>query len=89
MRNLLIRVPKSAQPRLATMVRAIFDRLDAAEVAAQYANVGVAIATKYPAAATHLEGAGDDLLAYRVPEGAAATGVTLLAMPEGRSAGEP
>ncbi len=64
LRNLLTRVPKSAQPWLATMVRTIFDQPDATEVAAQYARVVDAIAAKYPAAAEHLDEACDDLLAF-------------------------
>jgi transposase-like protein len=64
LRNLLTKVPKSAQPWLATMVRTIFDQPDAAEVAAQYARVVDAIAAKYPAAAEHLDQARDDLLAF-------------------------
>ncbi|GAA1663208.1 IS256 family transposase [Catellatospora bangladeshensis] len=64
LRNLLTRVPKSAQPWLATMVRTIFDQPDAAEVHAQYARVVDAIAAKYPAAAEHLDEARDDLLAF-------------------------
>ncbi|MEV0456530.1 IS256 family transposase [Catellatospora methionotrophica] len=64
LRNLLTRVPKSAQPWLATMVRTIFDQPDAAEVAAQYARVVDAVAAKYPAAAAHLDDARDDLLAF-------------------------
>ena len=64
LRNLLTRVPKSAQPWLATMVRTIFDQPDAAEVHAQYARVVDAIAAKYPTAAEHLDDARDDLLAF-------------------------
>lgn len=64
LRNLLTKVPKSAQPWLATMVRTIFDQPDAAEVAAQYARVVDAIAAKYSAAAEHLDEARDDLLAF-------------------------
>jgi transposase-like protein len=64
LRNLLTKVPKSAQPWVATMVRTIFDQPDAAEVRAQFARVVDAIAAKYPDAATHLDEARDDLLAF-------------------------
>jgi putative transposase len=36
LRNLLTKVPRSAQPWVATMVRTIFDQPDAASVRAQY-----------------------------------------------------
>jgi transposase-like protein len=64
LRNLLTKVPKTAQPWVATMVRTIFDQPDAAEVRAQFARVVDTIAAKYPAAATHLDEARDDLLAF-------------------------
>lgn len=64
LRNLLTKVPKSAQPWVATMVRTIFDQPDAAEVRAQYARVIDTIASRYPAAADHLDQACADLLAF-------------------------
>lgn len=64
LRNLLTKVPKSAQPWVATMVRTIFDQPDAAEVRAQYARVIDTIASRYPAAADHLDQARADLLAF-------------------------
>jgi transposase-like protein len=64
LRNLLTKVPKTAQPWVATMVRTIFDQPDAAEVRAQFARVVDAIAAKYPDAATHLDDAREDLLAF-------------------------
>jgi transposase-like protein len=39
LRNLLTKVPKSAQPWVATMVRTIFDQPDAASVREQYGRV--------------------------------------------------
>jgi putative transposase len=63
LRNLLTRVPKSAQPWLATLVRTIFDQPDADAVRAQFARVVDTITTKYPDAADHLA-ARDDLLAF-------------------------
>jgi transposase-like protein len=64
LRNLLAKVPKSAQPWVATMVRTIFDQPDAASVRAQYGRVVEAIEAKFPDAATHLDEARDDLLAF-------------------------
>jgi transposase-like protein len=64
LRNLLAKVPKSAQPWVATMVRTIFDQPDAASVRAQFGRVVDAIEAKYPDAATHLDEARDDLLAF-------------------------
>jgi putative transposase len=64
LRNLLAKVPKSAQPWVATMVRTIFDQPDAASVRAQYGRVVEAIEAKYPDAATHLDDAREDLLAF-------------------------
>jgi transposase-like protein len=64
LRNLLTKVPKSAQPWVATMVRTIFDQPDAASVREQYDRVVDTIAAKYPDAATHLDEAREDLLAF-------------------------
>jgi putative transposase len=64
LRNLLTKVPKSAQPWVATLVRTIFDQPDAAEVRAQFDRVIDMIEPKYPAAASHLDEARADLLAF-------------------------
>jgi putative transposase len=64
LRNLLTRVPKSAQPHVATQVRTIFDQADADAVAAQYDRVVDALEPKYREAAEHLEAARADLLAF-------------------------
>lgn len=64
LRNLLTKVPKSAQPWVATMVRTIFDQPDAASVQAQYARVVEAIEARFPDAAAHLDQARADLLAF-------------------------
>jgi putative transposase len=64
LRNLLAKVPRSAQPWVATMVRTIFDQPDAASVRAQYGRVVEAIEARFPDAATHLDDARDDLLAF-------------------------
>jgi putative transposase len=61
---LLAKVPKSAQPWVATMVRTIFDQPDAASVRAQFDRVVEAIEAKFPAAAEHLDEARADLLAF-------------------------
>ncbi len=64
LRNLLTRVPKSAQPHVATQVRTIFDQADADAVHAQYDRVIDALEPKYREAAEHLEAARAELLAF-------------------------
>jgi putative transposase len=64
LRNLLTRVPKSAQPWVATLVRTIFDQPAAEEVHAQHARVVASLEAKHPEAAEHLDAARDDLLAF-------------------------
>jgi len=64
LRNLLSRVPKSAQPHVATQVRTIFDQADADAVNAQFDRVVDALTIKYPDAAAHLETAREELLAF-------------------------
>jgi putative transposase len=66
LRNLLAKVPKSAQPWVATLVRTIFDQPDADAVTAQFDRVLEAIEQKFPAAAEHLDEARGDLLAFTV-----------------------
>jgi putative transposase len=66
LRNLLTKVPKSAQPWVATMVRTIFDQPDAASVRDQFDRVVDAIAARFADAATHLDEAREDLLAFSV-----------------------
>jgi putative transposase len=63
-RNLLTRVPKSAQPWVSTLVRTIFEQPDAASVRAQHAQVTAALEAKLPAAGAHLDQARDDILAF-------------------------
>jgi transposase-like protein len=63
-RNLLTRVPKSAQPWVSTLVRTIFEQPDAASVRAQHAQVVTALEAKFPQAAAHLDDARDDILAF-------------------------
>ena len=63
-RNLLTRVPKTAQPWVSTLVRTIFEQPDAASVRAQHAQVVTALEAKFPAAAAHLDDARDDILTF-------------------------
>jgi putative transposase len=63
-RNLLTRVPKSAQPWVSTLVRTIFEQPDPASVRAQHAQVVTALEAKLPAAAAHLDDAREDILAF-------------------------
>jgi putative transposase len=64
LRNLLAKVPKSAQPWVATLVRTVFDQPDADAVSAQYDRVIATIEARFPAAAEHLDAARADLLAF-------------------------
>src|ERR671939_69191 len=48
LRNLLARVPKTAQPWVATLVRTVFDQPDAEAVHAQYSRVVASIEGKFP-----------------------------------------
>src|SRR5215469_14125850 len=63
-RNLLTKVPRSAQPWVSTLVRTIFEQPDAASVRAQHAQVTAALEAKFPAAAAHLDDAREDILAF-------------------------
>jgi putative transposase len=63
-RNLLTKVPKSAQPWVSTLVRTIFEQPDAASVRAQHAQAVIALEAKFPQAAAHLDEARDDILAF-------------------------
>ena len=63
-RNLLTKVPKTAQPWVSTLVRTIFEQPDADSVRAQHAQVVAALEAKLPAAAAHLDEARDDILAF-------------------------
>jgi transposase-like protein len=63
-RNLLTKVPKSAQPWVPALVRTIFEQPDAASVRAQHTQVVKALEAKLPQAAGHLDAARDDILAF-------------------------
>jgi putative transposase len=54
-RNLLTRVPKSAQPWVPALVRTIFEQPGPASVRAQHAHVVEALEAKLPQAAAHLD----------------------------------
>ena len=64
MRNLLTKVPKSAQALVATLVRTIFAQPDAEQVWAQHARVVEQLTEKFPDAAAFLDEAGPDVLAF-------------------------
>jgi transposase-like protein len=64
MRNLLTRVPKAAQPFVATLVRSVFAQPSGGEAAAQLARVVEQLEEKYSDASVMLEEAGPDITAY-------------------------
>ena len=64
MRNLLTRVPKSAQAMVATLVRTIFAQPDRKTVLAQFDRVVTRLLEQFPDAADHLTDAAGDLLAF-------------------------
>src|SRR5216117_3645276 len=64
LRNLLTRVPKSAQSFVATMVRTIFAQPDAGTVHEQHGRIVAQLEARFPEAAALLDDAGTDLLAF-------------------------
>ena len=64
MRNLLTRVPKSAQGFVATMVRTIFEQPDAKTVREQHHRIVAQLEERFPDAAAMLDEAGPDLLSF-------------------------
>jgi transposase-like protein len=64
MRNLLTRVPKSAQGLVATLVRTIFAQPDVTQVHAQFNRVVDQLEAQFPAVAEILTDAEGDLLAF-------------------------
>ncbi len=64
MRNLLAKVPRSAGPFVATLVRSIFAQPDAEAVWAQFRRVVDQLTERFPDAAAMLEAAGPDILAF-------------------------
>jgi transposase-like protein len=63
-RNLLTRVPKSAQTLVATLVRSIFAQPDQEAVWAQHGRMVEQLTERFPAAAELLAQAGPDVLAF-------------------------
>lgn len=63
-RNLLTRVPRSAQGLVATLVRSIFEQPDAETTWAQHARVVEQLEDRFPDAATMLSDAAPDVLAF-------------------------
>ncbi|MGV8083418.1 MAG: IS256 family transposase [Coriobacteriia bacterium] len=64
MRNVLCRVPKSAQPFVATLIRTIFAQPDAHEVRAQLSRVVEQLEARFPDVAAMLEEAAPDITAF-------------------------
>jgi len=64
LRNLLAKVPKSAGPFVATLVRSIFAQPDADAVWAQFHRVVEQLTERFPDAAAMLSDAGEDILAF-------------------------
>ena len=64
MRNLLTRVPKSAQDLVASLVRSIFAQPSADEVWAQHGRVVEQLEGRFPQAAELVAQAADDILAF-------------------------
>jgi transposase-like protein len=64
MRNLLSKVPKSAQDFVASMVRSIFVQPSAEEVWAQHGRVVEQLEARFPEAAEMLAEAAEDILAF-------------------------
>jgi putative transposase len=63
-RNLMSRVPKSAQDMVVTLVRSIFAQPDAEAAWAQHGRVCIQLQQRFPAAAELLVGAAEEVLAY-------------------------
>jgi transposase-like protein len=64
MRNLLARVPKSAQGLVGTLVRSIFAQPDAASVRSQHASITAQLETRFGEAAALLADAKEEILAF-------------------------
>jgi putative transposase len=63
-RNVLTKVPKTAQSMVATLIRSIFEQPDAEQVLAQHARVVEQLTERFPDAADMLSGASADILAF-------------------------
>jgi putative transposase len=64
MTNMLTRVPRRAQPAVATLVRTIYQQPSPGEVHAQHKKVVAQLGERFSAAAMMLEEAGPDILAF-------------------------
>jgi transposase-like protein len=64
MRNLLTRVPKSAQPAVATLVRSIFAQPDPGSVHEQHRRIVARLEERFPEAAALLDQAAGEILAF-------------------------
>jgi putative transposase len=64
MTNLLARVPKAAQGLVASLVRSIFNQMDAEQVWKQHGSVVDQLSTRFPEAAELLDEAAHDILAF-------------------------
>jgi putative transposase len=64
MTNLLLKVPKRAQPWVATMVRTIYQQPSPEEVHAQHQRVVAQLDERFPQAAELLDHSGPDILAF-------------------------
>ena len=64
MTNLLSKVPKRAQPWVATMIRTIYQQPSPEEVHAQHQRVVAQLEERFPQMAGRLEEAGADILAF-------------------------
>jgi len=62
--NLLTKVPKTAQPFVATLVRSIYQQAEASEVWARHGQVVEQLQARFPDAATMVADAGPDILAF-------------------------
>ncbi len=63
-RNVLTKVPKTAQSMVATLIRSIFEQPDAEQVLAQHARVVDQLSERFPDAAAMLIDAAGDILAF-------------------------
>jgi putative transposase len=61
-RNLLTRVPKTTQPWVPAMIRAIFEQPDPDSVRVQHTHVVQALEAELPRGAEHLDQAREDIL---------------------------
>ena len=64
MTNLLSKVPKSAQPLVATLVRSIYQQTEAKDVWNRHGQVVEQLRARFPDAAVMLADAGPDILAF-------------------------